>query len=557
MRLRWRWSPATISALLLAWYSLLGLVILAPECVYSGDIGVQYVQAQALVNNGFGTLDIQYPGQFLDPERRFFPIRPPYILRAGDTTQAICPPTSAVLQGAGVAVAGFRGMIVYSLIAAGVIFYGVRRLTPPEDQSRVLIALGLASPLWFYAVSGWQHAPSMALGTAGFVAAIAGTGPYAPLLAGLWTGIGAALRDETILLIPGIAVALWLRFRSVRPLLFLCAGAVAALAAAAAIDVWWFDRPAGAHLRHAVHMLQSALRTTDEPNIDVPVLRPMTFRERYETVIWYWLFGYGNDPVIAAYVGGLIAALLLRWKLRSSVPILLWLLAVLVPAAFDLWELVTAPKWLAGLHRVAPYLVFALLPPPPGSRDATIVGRAAPIALAAYLLIAFAGVDTTGGKGLGPRLLLPLLPVLAVAAIIRLGVYLRAASPVDRWTGRAGGALIAMSLVMHVYGTTYAYYMRNRDDAALVLSVAAARERVVVADDPHTAQLLFPLYYRKIIFLADTSESAAALGAMMHEKRVPSAVMVSRRPEPVVMPEGLRLRGSDQRGRMYITYWTR
>ena len=52
--------------------------------------------------------------------------------------------------------------------------------------------------------------------------------------------------------------------------------------------------------------------------------------------------------------------------------------------------------------------------------------------------LAFGGADTTGGKGLGPRLLLPLFPMLTVAAIAAIREYLRAAVPLERWIGRPG-----------------------------------------------------------------------------------------------------------------------
>ena len=52
-------------------------------------------------------------------------------------------------------------------------------------------------------------------------------------------------------------------------------------------------------------------------------------------------------------------------------------------------------------------------------------------------LIAFAGVDTSGGKSLGPRLLLPLLPLLSVSAVMVIAAYLRSSSRVDR-VGRLG-----------------------------------------------------------------------------------------------------------------------
>jgi hypothetical protein len=236
-----------------------------------------------------------------------------------------------------------------------------------------------------------------------------------------------------------------------------------------------------------------------------------------------------------------------------------WLVAIAVPAALDLWEVVTAPKWLAGLHRVAPYLVFAVLPAPPArERSAFLLApRAALFTAAAYLALAFAGVDTTGGKGLGPRLLLPLLPILAAAAIPRVHSYVSSTSSSARWAGRIGVALIGMSFVVHTYGTTYAYYARNRDDGAVVRAVADSRERIVIADDQFTAQLLLPLYYRKIVLLADSREAAEALGSTLSAQRVPGAILVSRNPEPSVKLPGLRIGRSEQVGRMSITQLVR
>jgi hypothetical protein len=560
-----------LAAAIALYYAVLGLVILDPESVYSGDIGVQYVQAQSLLDHRFRSLDLDYPGEFLDRDRRFIPLREPFVIKTGGETQSIFPPASALVQAVGVQVWGLRGMITISLLCAWATLLFAARLAPPAARTWVLVALGFASPLWFYAVSGWHHAAGMAFATAAFVFAFTSGSPLGPWLAGLSLGAGASLRDEVILLAPGVALAIWLRERSsdperamrveaLRPILQIAAGAAAALLTIAAIDIVWFDRPAAAHLRHAVHFLQKALRTTRAVNRDVPVLEPMTIQQRHETVIEYWLFGYGNDALLAAYVAGLLVAVFASWKLRSRIGIIVWLAAVLWLVAQDFHELITAPKWLAGLYRVAPYLVFAVLPSPapqsedPWSRRLWIVALAS---TAAYLILAFAGVDTTGGKGLGPRLLLPLLPLLTVAAVIRIRGYLGSDAKGDRAIGGIGVVLAAMTLVMHVWGTTYAYYMRNRDDASAIAAVASSRERIVVAADRHTALLLFPLYYRKIILLVESQYATDVLGEMMARERLPGAILVSREAGRDYVVPGYRATKTENVGRMSITHWVR
>jgi hypothetical protein len=550
--------PAVAVALFLllgaAWV-VLGLAILTPDAVYSGDIGVKFVQARALAAARFTSLDIPYPGAFLDPTRTLFPMRPPFVMTAGGATQAIFPPASAVVQGMAVGVAGMRGMILVSLVSGLIVLLAAWAQAERRQEAAVLMALGVASPLWFYAVSGWEHAPAIALSTLAFAWGMRGPGASAPLIAGLALGAGATLRDEVLLLAPGLLVLAWMRARTSRALMWTVAGLLLPLAGAALLEVVWFKRPLAAHLRHAVHLLQTALHTTDAPNPDVPVLRPLTLRERYETVIQYWLLGYGQNLWITSYAAALVLALALRWWRKTSLGLLAWLVAVIGLAALDLRELVTAPKWLAGLHRVSPYLAIALFPLPAGSGSRGWYVPVTLLTVAAYLALAFVGADTSGGKSLGPRLLLPLLPMLTVAAISTIWRYRAAVTRVDRAIGYAGLVLIAMSAGMHVLGTIPAYVERNRGDAEAIVAVARSPERIVVADDPFTAQLLFPLYYRKIVFLADTPELGQAMGATLQAQRVTGAVVVSRQEQPGVALPPLALERTEQRGRMTIQYW--
>src|SRR4051812_11834345 len=357
-----RRAEAAVFVLIAAAYAVLGLWVLEPDAVYSGDIGVKFVQARALAVSHFTSLNIPYPGQFLDPARQFFPLRPPFAMATGGQTQAIFSPASAVVQALAVSAAGMRGMILVTLLAGAVILASTWRLAPDGDGIPVLLALGIAGPLWFYAISAWEHAPAVAFSTLAFALAVRSPSAFAPLLAGLCLGAGATQRDEVLLLGPGLLLIVWLRTRAVRPVSWALIGMVLPLVAAAMFEVWWFKRPVAAHLRHAVHLLQAALRVSDAPNPDVPALQPFTLRERYEAVVQYWLLGYGRDPLIAAFAAGLVGAMVVPMWVRSAWGLVVWLIAVVALAWIDLHELVTAPKWLAGLHRVSPYLVFALFP---------------------------------------------------------------------------------------------------------------------------------------------------------------------------------------------------
>jgi hypothetical protein len=544
-----------VLAAIAACYTVFGLWILNPDAVYSGDIGVKYVQARALVAHNFASMDIPYPGAFLDPAREFIPMRPPFVMATAGTTQAIFSPLSAVAQGIAVGVAGMRGLVLLSLAGAIVTLWSAARLAPHGFATPVLIAIGIGSPLWFYAVSGWEHAPAVALGTAAFALAVRARSVAAAAACGILLGAGAVLRDEVVLLLPGVLVAIQSPPRTLRPVA--AVAVLVPLLLAAAVEVQWFQRPAAAHLRHAVHLVQRATHVTAEANPDVPVLKPFTLRDRYETVVQYWLLGYGNDRLIAIFGGSLVAALLLRQAAGSSAPLLVWLVGIVCLAAIDLREVVTAPKWLAGLHRCSPYLVFALLPLPAGFTGETRLRRTILFAAVAYLIIAFAGVDTSGGKSLGPRLLLPLLPLLAVSAVVCIAAYVRAPRRLDRWVGTVGVGLAGMAVTIHALGCIPAWYARNRDDYGAVRSVIDSGQRLIVADDQFTAQLLLPLYYRRILLLADTPESSRRLGAQLANNRLASVLVVSRSSETPIDLAPFRKRKTEQHGRMTLQYWER
>jgi hypothetical protein len=555
---------------------VIGLVVLAPESVYSGDIGVKFVQARALADHRFRSLDIPYRGEFLDPARTYFPLRPPFVMKTGGETQAIFPPVSAVFHAVAVLLAGFRGMVILSIVGGAVVLISSCVLAPPRYRLAVVCAVGLAGPLWFYAISGMEHAPAVAFSTAAFAVALRARpgSKWMPWIAGALLAAGATQRDEVILLAPGLLLAVWYRAQDRWRVVAAVGGLLVPLVLAGAVDVWWFNRPAAAHLRHAVHFLQTALHLTSEPNPEVPVLAPMTLRQRYDTVFVYWTFGRGTDMQVLGFVSGLVAALVIRWKWRTSAGILLWLAAFGITTAGDVWEVVTAPKWLAGLVRVSPFVVFAILPFAMGnmshtSRAASAPaaappaatpgdGRALPILFALttliYLVMAFAGVDTTGGKSLGPRLLLPLLPLLCVSSLIVMASYLRSPSAVDRAVGWMGAALVAAGVTIHLAGTIPAYRFRNADDSAAIRAVLALKERIVVADDQFTAQLLLPINDRKVVLLADTVAAGAELGTLLSGLRH-SAVLVSRNVESPVRLPPLRPGPPEAQGRMTLQVW--
>jgi hypothetical protein len=533
-------------------YAVLGLAVLVPEAIYSGDIGVKYVQAHALAANGYDSLDLDYPGSSLDPRRDFFPIRPPFVMNIVGTTQAIFPPAAAILQSVLVSVAGLRGLIIGSVLSGAVILWAALRMAAPGTRLMLMVALGVASPLWFYAVSGTEHGPAVAFATAAFAIALRSTWRGSCLVAGLLLGVAIVLRDEALLLTPGLCLVVGVRSRSPMSVVAALAGVLLPFAIAVGVEVEWFGRPPASHLRHAVYLEGAELSMTGAGG--APIVSRLSLRERYEALVVYWLLGWGEYlPIAFLTLAG--AVWVRRFRANwASMPLFLWLLGILLLALADAWEVVTAPKWIGGLHRLTPFLVFALLPAP-AREGREWFHRAVLLSTAVFLGVAFVTMNTTGGKSLGPRLLLPLLPLLAIVAVARIQAYRLAELRVDRWIGGLGVALIVAGILLHPFGSVRAYYERNRIDGSAVVAAERAAPRVIVADDVFTAHLLLPLYYRKIIFLADSDRLGGMLGAQLATANVHQVLVVSRRPQPATTLPPLKLQQVSRVGRMVMQHW--
>ena len=206
-------------------------------------------------------------------------------------------------------------MRLLSLLSISLASWVTWRLSPRGWAGAVMpLIIGLATPLWFY---GGHRVGARAGNRAGVALVSRGLVGRRRAIrrraaaAGLILGTAASIRDESILLVPGLALACWSRGRGWRTAAWAIGGCVAMLGLAAAVEVLWFGRPLAAHLRHAVHILRVALRMTNRPNEELPVLRPLTLRQRWDFVVQDRIFGVGSDALIiglAAIVGICIAA---------------------------------------------------------------------------------------------------------------------------------------------------------------------------------------------------------------------------------------------------------
>lgn len=470
-------------------------VVVERQALGSVDTAIKLIQATALSRTSFRSMALPYPAADLDRHEAFLPFVAPFVFLSAGEWQSIFSSFYAVL-GALLAPPVLPGLIGLSMLGVAVASAATARL-PGAPLAAAPLAL-LATPLWSYGLAPTETPVALGAGMAALACAVRLPGARGDWLSGVLLGIASLLRDELLLLGPGLLYARHLAGTPARELARTVAGVAVPVVAMAALDQWWFERPMLAHLRHAVPGLDSVLPRS---RARLPHLTVMGWRERIATLVEYWLIGSG---------GLALAALLAAWlaiahAARRLAP---WLVAALVAAAaalhvVDLAALLPAPRIMAGLLRLAPFLLLALLPRAGGGPPPPLV-RLAWVASGAYLAAVGLSLNTEGGKPTGPRLIIVLWPLLAAAACETLAGYIAAARRTwpSRVTAAGGLVLVAGSLVMELGVVLPARAARNREDAEAARLVRAVPDEVIVIETEFELQLVGPLYFERRVMMA-------------------------------------------------------
>jgi len=173
--------------------------------------------------------------------------------------------------------------------------------------------------------------------------------------------------------------------------------------------------------------------------------------------------------------------------------------------------------------------------------------------------VTFLTLNTTGGKPLGPRMLMPIVPLLALAAWESIVVWTRQLR--ERWTdgmvGVLGVALVAVSILIEAGSTIPAFVLRNRSDYVSVTRLSAEGSRVIVIDNSFTIQLVAPLYPTHVVLLAQDAARASELANRLYAARVPSFTLLSRAERPALAFAPYSRAGEFRDGRLVVQEWHR
>jgi hypothetical protein len=511
------------------------------------DNGLKFIQIDGLVRSDFGTLAIEWPGRRADPELAFGPLTQGFLHMAGDDLYAAYSPVFALLTAPLYAVFGTVGLYVLPLAGFLLTLFAVRALAaataPPAlaGQAQVLAVLsaGLATPLWFYGLTLWEHAPSVACACFSVLACVRFRAePHArhAVATGAAAALACWLRTDAYVLAAIVLATAWWGGRSRLRDAALLGGAFAAVMA----PVWLlhtvaFGNPLGPHVAsQAAEVDASAFLVSRIATSSNALLR-----------------GHASTWWSVLAVAPFALALLMRpvlagARLRVATP--LFALAGTFAGLIVLGGHVTAARpmtWLMvsnGLFASAPLCVLALLRV--GVRDggaseagadgivADAPSRARESVLflvlvyAALLALASPEVNSRGIHW-GNRFLLPAYPLLAVLASVTAVA----------WWARVGaghvvakGALCSLLLVSLALQLHALRMLHDRKAFTRLLNerVAASEREAVVVDTWHLPVDLARTFHEKSIFFVHRGERGA-FRALAGRAGIERALSIERR----------------------------
>jgi hypothetical protein len=176
---------------------------LPPQTFYAGDSGVKLIAAINTLDHPRRPFDIDLPaiaGRRVPYVERFFDVH-------GDHAHAIQSPLFPALSAIPISILGLRGAYIFPIVSFLAMLPLLTLVAGAMDRHVSLAALAIitffASPLFFYALEFWEHAPAVALLTASTALVLVPSPPerrgISPAVgAGVLAGLAILLRPEAL-----------------------------------------------------------------------------------------------------------------------------------------------------------------------------------------------------------------------------------------------------------------------------------------------------------------------------------------------------------------------
>lgn len=377
-------SPLLATTVLFIIYILLAF-LLPPGGYFSGDQGVKYVQINAIARSH--TLSV---GTVNEELSIFRPAFDSFYHQVGNNYQAIFSPAYAVVVLPFYLLMGMRGLVIPAIFGALLAAYAsglLGKALGARYSGAIVLVVGLASPLVFYAFILWEHTLSVGLVVMATYLAL----KERSIGAGVLAALAVWFRPETMLFGLAVVLSVLVAFGIRAGISFMLRFSSGFLTS---ITPWW------------VYNFLS-FGTLLGPQV---AANPVTIESRLSVITLHFLpLGQRKWALLLILV--LILLMILHFLRRSRVPALLLLLFGVVGI-----NLVHLGLYLNGaapsVTDVFPFAFVSLVSLIWLSKDARI--RLIWVLTGSYLFGVTFTSPTAGGSGWGPRMLLGVFPLLAI-----------------------------------------------------------------------------------------------------------------------------------------------
>ena len=495
------------------------------DAYWIADCGSKALVAQRLLDSNYADASFDYPAARFDSEGRFFPIPVPFVLERGSGRVSVFGPAYAALAAPGLGALGPRGLRLPAMLAAAAaagIF--VLWAAPALGRGWALagaLALGLASPVFFYGVTVWEHAATLAFAL-GAWALLSRESPARWAGAGALLGASCWIREDQALMVAALLAAALLRRRPPRLWLAFAAGVSLPAAGLLLFNQGFYGHALGGH----VALATGAATPPSVVGGGVTVSRLMPIAG---------LLGSLGSNLGERWVLGLLALALPLggWAASRRGVGRVWLAPCLAGVGIAAWAMGFARMLSAELPLRALVQHNGLLLQWPmlcligvGAQRAWRESDYAPLRtglLAGLLFVALMlatgaalpvnlGAQVGAGVHWGPRVLLPAFPALVLLAVAAVRSRERGSV-----ASRAAWAVLALAGVASTLLSVWFLAHQKLDGERFAQQLRALPVRPIVTFHPYLAQHLASLWHEKPTLLAPSwaavQQAAAGLRA--------------------------------------------
>lgn len=440
-----RLSGVLAAACVLAVY-LVVFYVMPKHVFWSPDEGGRFIELRSIGWDGGLAYSIPYPGRHLDPEYRFYPTPRVYPeLEADGSVRLPWPIWFPLLSRIAFAVFGLTGIYLIPLLSgwgiALVCGWVTAKLGSPLAPLTILV-VGLASPVFFYSMTFWEHTLASLLALIGVAIVVVAGGRAPALFAALPFVLAACvLRLEMFALLPVILLAVPIcnlrarigggaasGARRVRQQPVMLAGAAAIVVMIAAFLLsfppWRWGFVSGPRMRwEGLAFL---------PRIPGGLLEVIINTANNH--------GPSVDPAWSSFA--LLAAVTIAiaaFSRRPGIEATLLFPAFVFVLGLSGWILRSPEEYRAmhGILPIAPYLALGWYVLPSAWRKPDRARLLMALQAALYMLSGIAAIILfyVGSRGLqstlewGQRYLLTIYPLFAILAVLAFGTYWRSSRP--------------------------------------------------------------------------------------------------------------------------------